>query len=124
MSKSKETGSSKKTKKKALEPFIWSDDEVELLLKITQEYKTAKAAENVDWESCQNKYVDIFALFIEQYPTPENAEAIGKDYPHKKETILQSSITSKLKVTRHKFRQAVDSGRKSGHGRVVLLRGM
>lgn len=30
-------------------------------------------------------------------------------------------MTSKLKHIRQKFRQAVDSGRRSGHGRVVLL---
>lgn len=30
-------------------------------------------------------------------------------------------MTSKLKQIRQKFRQAVDSGRRSGHGRVVLL---
>jgi hypothetical protein len=30
-------------------------------------------------------------------------------------------ITTKLKAVRSKFRSAIDSGKKSGHGRVVLL---
>ncbi|ROL49018.1 hypothetical protein DPX16_16633 [Anabarilius grahami] len=30
-------------------------------------------------------------------------------------------VTTKLKAIRTRYRQAVDSGRKSGHGRVVLL---
>ena len=119
MSKSKQNP--KKTDKKAADSFVWTDDEVELLLKVTMEYKTSRAIENIDWESCQTKYGDILQLFVDQYPTPENAVAIEKDFPHKKEQIVQSSLTSKLKMIRKKFRQAVDAGRKSGHGRVVLL---
>ena len=37
----------------------WKDDEVELLLKVTNEYKVSKTAENVDWESVQKKYITI-----------------------------------------------------------------
>lgn len=103
------------------QPFIWTDDEVELLLKITLEYKTSKAAENTDWESCQSKYGDLLNMFNKQYPTPENAAKIGKEYPHKVGELAKSVLTSKLKMIRKKFREAVDSGRKSGHGRVVLL---
>ena len=36
------------------ESFIWIDDELELLLKVTEEYKVKQTAENVDWESCQS----------------------------------------------------------------------
>lgn len=103
------------------QPFIWTDDEVELLLKITLEYKTSKAAENTDWESCPSKYGDLLDMFNNQYPSPENAEKIGKEYPHKMGDLSKSVLTSKLKMIRKKFREAVDSGRKSGHGRVVLL---
>ena len=31
--------------------FVWTDDETELLLKVTLKYKVSKTAENVDWES-------------------------------------------------------------------------
>ena len=34
--------------------FQWTDDELELLLNVTYDYKAAKA---MDWESVKNKYV-------------------------------------------------------------------
>uniref|UniRef100_UPI003AAD429B uncharacterized protein n=1 Tax=Centroberyx gerrardi TaxID=166262 RepID=UPI003AAD429B len=101
--------------------FAWTDDEAELLLKVTHEYKAVKAAENIDWESSQSKYGDIFERYREHYPSPEEAMAMGKEYPHKKHEITKGQLTTKLKAIRIKYRQAVDSGRKSGHGRVVLL---
>ena len=108
---------------KAKEPvFVWSDDEVELLLKVTHDYKVKKAAENVDWESVRSKYSDIWEAFgTELPPSPEEAREIGKDYPHTKEEITKQAVSTKLKAVRLKYRQAVDTGRKSGHGRVVLL---
>ena len=48
---------------RARREFVWTDDEAELLLNITIEYKTLKAAESVDWESVKSKYADIFELF-------------------------------------------------------------
>ena len=92
-----------KTKEQA---FVWTDDETELLLKVTLEYKVAKAAESVDWESIRSKYQDILSRLKVQMPSdPEEAKRLNKDYP----------------AIRLKYRQAVDSGRKSGHGRVVLM---
>ncbi|CAI5658451.1 uncharacterized protein LOC102081299 [Oreochromis niloticus] len=98
------------------ESYVWTDHEVELFLNLTLEYKTAKTQENVDWETCQGKYADIHALFLEQYPSEKSQE-----FPHRKEDITRAIITTKMKAIRGKYRQAVDSGRKSGHGRVVLL---
>ena len=60
-------------------------------------------------------------MLHEQYPSSEDAEEIGKDYPHSKEEITKGVVTTKLKAIRQKYRAAVDSGRKSGHGRVVLM---
>lgn len=31
------------------QPFVWMNDEVELLLRVTHEFKVKKTAENVDW---------------------------------------------------------------------------
>ncbi|KAL3058079.1 hypothetical protein OYC64_010293 [Pagothenia borchgrevinki] len=45
------------------ELFSWTDDEVELLLNVTLEYKTTKIQDNVDWESCKHKYTEIGDLF-------------------------------------------------------------
>lgn len=49
--------------------FVWTDDEAELLLNVTIEYKTKKAGESTDWESVKSKYADIFELFKEQLPS-------------------------------------------------------
>ncbi|XP_034009190.1 uncharacterized protein LOC117500379 [Trematomus bernacchii] len=75
------------------ELFSWSDDNVELLLSVTLEYKTTKIQDNVDWESCKPKYTEIADLFQAQYPrTPTE-----KDFPHEKNTISQGQLTAKLK---------------------------
>ena len=55
--------------KSKADSFVWTDDKVELLLKITIEYKVSKTSENVDWESCQTKYSDILDLFVAQFPS-------------------------------------------------------
>ena len=52
------------------ENFVWTDEEVELLLQTALDYKSTKAQEGVDWESCQSKYVDIWTEFLHQYPVP------------------------------------------------------
>ena len=118
--KSKQSGQKAEEKSK-LDYFSWTDDEVELLLNVAIDYKTTKTMENVDWESGHSKYQDILDKYKEMYPTAEDAEKLGKDFPHKKEDITKLIVTSKLKSVRVKYRQAVDSGRRSGHGRVVLL---
>ena len=44
-----------------------------------------------------------------------------KNFPHKKEEIKLQHITAKLKAVRVKYRQAVDSGQRSDHRRVVMM---
>lgn len=81
-----------------------------------------KVSENVDWESVKTKYDDILTLMLQELPdTAEEAQKSGKDYRHTKEKITKKVMTSKLKAIRIKFREAVDSGHRSGHGCVVLL---
>ena len=104
------------------ESFKWTDDEAELLLKVTRDYKVLKAAEGVDWESVQSKYSDILKRMLTEFPaSPDEAKDLNKDYPHKKTDITKQVLTTKLKAIRVKYRQAVDSGQKSGHERVVFL---
>nr|XP_057945606.1 uncharacterized protein LOC131139747 [Doryrhamphus excisus] len=102
-----------------VESFVWTDDEVELLLRVTLEYKSNKYQENVDWESCPSKYSDIMLAFQQQYVTGDMAA--GKDFPHDPCNVSKCQITSKLKAVRNKYRHAVVSGRRRGHGRVVLI---
>lgn len=120
---------SKKTRQNAKKTstqnaFIWTDDEVELLLTVTNEYKVSKTYESVDWESVQSKYADILERFKQHIPsTEDNSESLasGKDFPHKANDIAKSILSTKLKSIRTKFRQSVDSGKRSGHGRVVWI---
>lgn len=53
--------------------------------------------------------------------TPDEAKELNKGYPHKKDEMTKQVVTTKLKASRIKYRKAVDSGRKSGHGKVVFL---
>ena len=47
---------------------VWTDDEAELLLNVTLEYKTTRASEGLVWEGIRSKYVDILERFREQLP--------------------------------------------------------
>ena len=80
--------------------------------------KTATSSK--DWESVKSKYKDIMQLYVDALPA-DDSQVFDKNYPHKKEQVQLKAITSKLKAIRLKFRQAVESGRRSGHGRVVMI---
>ena len=96
--------------------FLWTDNKVELLLRVTLDYKNKSAMENIDWES---KYRDILAGFLTEYPKV-NGSPEERDFPHKAEEVIKAGIITKLKAIRRKYRKAVDSGRKSGHGSSFL----
>ena len=51
--------STEKVKKKYADTYKWTDDEVELLLTVTKEYKTKQIAKSIDWKSCVDKYGEI-----------------------------------------------------------------
>lgn len=80
--------------------FVWTDDRVGLLLLVTLNYKTTKFQKNIDRESCQSKYYDIYHDYLEQYLA--NGTAYGKGFPHDKSTITKA--------------QVMESGHWSGHG--------
>ena len=52
--KGKEKGKEKAKEKAVRDNFVWEDDEVELLLTCTADYKSRKLAEGTDWESILN----------------------------------------------------------------------
>ena len=66
-----------------------------------------------------NKVWDILQRFSAEYPTTSAANEKG--FPHTVEEVTKTALTAKLKSIRSKYRHAVDSGRRSGHGRVLLL---
>ncbi|KAL7381408.1 hypothetical protein ABVT39_005164 [Epinephelus coioides] len=55
------------------------------------------------------------------HPNASSATTPSTDFPHRKEDITHAVLTTKFKAVRGKYRGAVDTGRRSGHGRVVLL---
>ena len=107
-----------KTPEKSKKEFVRSDDELELLLNVANNYKAAKAAECVDCESVKTKYEDFFELLVAGI---SEEGTTFKNYPEKNEEIKLQHLAAKLKAIRARYRQAVDSGRRSGHGRVVMI---
>ena len=130
------------TKKK--KEFTWTDDEAELLLNVTHEYKIKQLTDGTCWESVRSKYGDILEMYKKELPnSEEEARATLKDYRHRGDQITKQILTAKLKAIRTNYRkvcvikckikhiiskiiinsvlQAVNSGRRSGHGRVVYL---
>ena len=77
------------------------------------EYKVAKVAESVDWESIRSKCHDILSrLKVQMASDPEEAKRLNKDYPHSMEKIDKQTLATNLKAIRLKYRQAADSGKR------------
>ena len=77
-----------------------------------------KEMDGVDWESVKTKYADLRENFIERYPTEDSAN----DFPHQNDpaaAFTKERLVSKVKLIRQKYKVALDSGRRSGGGRVV-----
>ena len=87
------------------------DDETELLLNLTVEYKTENSAESINWESIQSKYSDIHKCFVAHISSfEEEIATLNKEYTHRPQEIKKTIVTSKLKVVRQRYRKAVDLG--------------
>ena len=109
--------------KESREYFTWTDDEVELLLSLTLEYKAEKSLQNIDWESIKSKYSDIHERFVAHLRSVDEGETPGfnKEYRHRPEEVTKAIVSTNIKMVRLRYRKAVDSGRRSGQGRVVEL---
>ena len=108
-------GASKKTN------FIWTDEETALLVQVVIDYKTSQAVDGKDWETIKNKYKEITEKFQNRYPKRDSG-VDQTQYPHCDDPAVfnKERISTKLKRIKTNFRKAVDSGRKSGGGRIVL----
>ena len=76
--------------------FIWTVDEVDVLLHCTSEYRGLKMAENVDWESYQKKYSEILDLCQARYLSSEEEHVNVRDYPHNPSEITKASYVQTL----------------------------
>ena len=90
---------------------------MELLLGVIQHYKSDKEGEGHDWESVKTKYPDIMDIFIDRYPKETDPEGFPRKEPGK--DFTKERIVAKVKSMRQKYRTALDSGRRSGGGRIV-----
>ena len=69
-------------KKSGTELFVWTDDESELLLNVTQDYKVQQLADGSAWESVKPKYDDTLKLFRNELPeNAQQAVSLAKNYP-------------------------------------------
>ena len=100
------------------ESFSFTDDEIQLLLKVFIEYKAKREYCGVDWESVGNKYEKIHEKRFQQYP--KNSTYGFSNSENAEPTLTVKRIIGKLKIIRKNFKKAVDTNKRSGGGRVAL----
>lgn len=99
------------------EEFSWTDDEVQLLLEAILAFKSTCEYEGISWESVKSKYQKIADIFIERYPTDSSEEFPRGSCLHQ---LTKERMAAKIKRIRGNYKKAVDAGRRSGGGRIVL----
>ncbi len=110
-----------KNSKKVEKNFSLTGEETALLLQIIIDYKSNKAALGLDWETVRSRYEDICERLQSRYPK-ESSGVDAEEYPNCSDpsVITKEKIIPKIKRIKMQFRKAVDSGRRSGGGRIVL----
>ena len=97
--------------------FNWTDDEIQLLLEVCFDFKTGSDCKRVYCESTRTKYEQIKSKFCEQYPEFEDGKfPRGNDF----DSITKERVSAKLKSIRTNFKKAVDTGKRSGGGRIIF----
>ena len=96
--------------------YNWTEEETALLLKVVLDYKTATLAIAQDWETSRSKYDDLAKRLIKAYPNE-----VTDEFPsgQMKDTFSAAKVSSKVKKLKNSFRKALDTGRKSGGGRIA-----
>ena len=71
----------------------------------------------MNWESKRTKYEQITSKFYEQYPEVEDEK-----FPRSNDldSITRERVSAKLKSTRTHYKKAVDTGKRSGGGRIIF----
>ena len=100
MAKRKRKASEENPKKTNTE-FLWTDDEIQLLLQTSLNFKSKCEFEGLRWESVRSTSEQIFENMSKEYP--EDPEK----FPNKS-TITKERITAKLKSIRTGFKKAAD----------------
>ena len=71
--------SSKKVKKKYADTYKWTNDEVELLLTVTKEYKTKQITKRTNWDELRMRLVNKSCQEIINGNIDDHAKNIPKD---------------------------------------------
>ena len=116
-----DTMSQENSTKKSKKNFLWSDDETALLVQVIIDYKSTKASIGLDWESIKSKYEDITERLQSRYPKPDSGlSEAAFPYSNDPSVFTKDRIIPKVKRLKANFRKAVDSGRRSGGGKIVM----
>ena len=102
--------------------LTWTPSETLLLLDVASEYKVNKMLNGIDWETCRSRYDEILKDFIEKYKEHTcDGNNHTQDFPmHSNlEFFTKNVIIGKIKRLKKDYKTAVDTGRKSGGGRVI-----
>ena len=96
--------------------FNWTNDEFQLLLQACFDLKVESDYEGVNWESTRTKYEHIKWKFCQQYPEVEDEK-----FPRTNDldAIMKEPVSAKLKSIRTHIKKAVDTGKRSGGGRII-----
>ena len=86
------------------ESLQWTENQIELLLQCTIEYKQSKESQSIDWESVRTKYEDIRILL--NVNLDENLTG----------GLTKERVSSKLKKIRSGYKTAIDQRKISGGG--------
>ena len=97
--------------------FNWKDDEIQLLFEVCFDFKAESNYEGVKWESKRTKNEQIKSKFCNQYPELEDEKFSRSD---DLDSITKEWISDKLKSIRTNFKNTVDTGKKSGGGRIIF----
>ena len=97
--------------------FTWRDGENALLMKVIIDYKAQKMSNRQDWDSIRMTYSDLVELFIVSYASEEGR---NQDFPRFETRKDFTKEKLSKKTLKNNFRKAVDSGRRSGGGKVVF----
>ena len=95
--------------------FNWTDDEIQFLLEVCFDFKAENDYEGVNWGSKRTKYEQIKSKFCELHPEVEDEK-----FPRGNDSITKERVSAKLKSVRTHFKKAVDTGKRSGGGRIIF----
>ena len=83
------------------EVLNWTDNEVELLLRVARSYSSQKDFDGLEWKSVKSKYEDIRSEFVRLYDERNDQE----DSPLKQVSFLVKESPAKWKILEKSIRK-------------------